>query len=255
MQMNLIGVKTLMKKELVRFIRVPLQTIATPLITTILYFAVFSTSIGSRIGTVQGLGYGEFIMPGLLMMNLVTTAFMGIASGIMLTKFMNTMSDILVSPMSYIEIIVGFVGSSTIRTLVTGGILYLTALFFIPFRVDHPIFLILFCMLVCLFFSLVGLVVGIWADDFEKLSIIPTFILTPLSFLGGVFYSTNMLPKLAQAIAVYNPLLYMINGMRYGFYSISDVNPWLALAILVGMSGGMAYFTAYLFKIGYKLRN
>jgi ABC-2 type transport system permease protein len=253
--MYTVAVKALMSKELKRFIRVPLQTIATPLVTTVLYFAVFSTSIGSRIGSVQGLGYGEFIMPGLLMMNLVTTAFMGIASGIMLTKFMNTMTDILVSPMSYIEIILGFVASSTIRTLATGLVLYVTALFFIPFRVDHPIFLIIFCTLVCLVFSLIGLVVGIWADDFEKLSIIPTFILTPLSFLGGVFYSTAMLPKLAQMIAVYNPLLYMINGMRYGFYSISDVNPWFALSVLLVLTLGMSWFTAHLFKIGYKLRN
>ncbi len=253
--MNLIGVKTLMKKELVRFIRVPLQTIATPVITTVLYFAVFSTSIGSRIGSVQGLRYGEFIMPGLLMMNLVMTAFEGIASGIMLTKFMNTMTDILVSPMSYGEIILGFVASSTIRTMITGTILYGTALFFIPFRVDHPFFLIGFCILVCLIFSLIGLVIGIWADDFEKLSIIPTFLLTPLSFLGGVFYSTTMLPKLAQMIAVYNPLLYMINGMRYGFYSISDVAPVFAVSVLVIMTVAMIWFTLYLFKIGYKLRS
>lgn len=253
--MNMIGVKTLMMKEVKRFLRAPMQTIATPLITTLLYFAVFSSSLGNRVGSIGGLSYGEFIMPGLLMMNLVTGAFLGIASGVMLVKMMNTMSDILVSPMSYFEIVLGFTLSSTIRTLVTGAILYGTALFFIPFRIDHVFFLLVFSVLVCLVFSLMGLVIGIWARDFERLTIVPTFIITPLSFLGGVFYSVDMLPPLAQKLSVYNPLLYMINGMRYGFYGISDVSPWIAFGILVILTAGMTWLTLHLFRIGYKLRS
>lgn len=252
--MNTTGLVTLTKKELMRFLRVPFQTVGSPIVTTLLYFAVFGLSVGRFVGEIDGLSYIQFIMPGLIMMNLLTTAFTGISSGIMLSKLMNTLSDILVTPLSHLEIILGFTLSSVIRSVFTAFLIYVTALFFLPFEVAHPLYLILFTVLVAFAFSLFGLIVGIWAENFEQITIIPTFLLMPLSFLGGVFYSIKMLPPLFQSISHFNPLLYMISGMRYGFYGVSDVNPWLAFGFLVLVTTILTIFTVYLFKIGYKIR-
>ena len=252
--MNTIGLVTLTKKELMRFLRVPFQTVGSPIVTTLLYFAVFGLSVGRFVGEIDGLSYIQFIMPGLIMMNLLNTAFTGISSGIMLSKLMNTLSDILVTPLSHLEIILGFTLSSVIRSIFTAILIYITALFFLPFEMAHPLYLISFTILVAFAFSLFGLIVGIWAENFEQITIIPTFLLMPLSFLGGVFYSIKMLPPLFQQISHFNPLLYMISGMRYGFYGVSDVNPWTAFGFLVLVTTILTIFTVYLFKIGYKIR-
>ena len=252
--MNTVGLITLTRKELIRFLRVPFQTIGSPIITTLLYFAVFGLSVGRFVGEIDGLSYIQFIMPGLIMMNLLTTAFTGISSGIMLSKLMNTLSDILVTPLSHLEIILGFTLSSVIRSVFTAILIYITALFFLPFEVAHPLYLVLFTVLVAFTFSLFGLIVGIWAENFEQITIIPTFLLMPLSFLGGVFYSIKMLPPLFQQISHFNPLLYMISGMRYGFYGVSDVDPWLAFGFLALGTAVLTVFTVYLFRIGYKIR-
>jgi len=252
--MNAIGLITLTRKELIRFLRVPFQTIGSPIITTLLYFAVFGLSVGRFVGEIDGLSYIQFIMPGLIMMNLLNTSFTGISSGIMLSKLMNTLSDILVTPLSHLEIILGFTLSSVIRSVFTAILIYITALFFLPFEMAHPLYLISFTFLVAFAFSLFGLIVGIWAENFEQITIIPTFLLMPLSFLGGVFYSIKMLPPLFQQISHFNPLLYMINGMRYGFYGVSDVNPWFAFGFLVLGTAALTIFTVYLFSIGYKIR-
>lgn len=252
--MNTIGLATLTKKELIRFLRVPFQTIGSPIITTLLYFAVFGLSVGRFVGEIDGLSYIQFIMPGLIMMNLLNTAFTGISSGIMLSKLMNTLSDVLVTPLSHLEIILGFTLSSVIRSVFTAILIYITALFFLPFEMAHPLYLISFTILVAFAFSLFGLIVGIWAENFEQITIIPTFLLMPLSFLGGVFYSIKMLPPLFQQLSHFNPLLYMISGMRYGFYGVSDVDPWLAFGFLVLGTAALAIFTVYLFSIGYKIR-
>ncbi len=252
--MNLVGVYTLIKKELVRFIRVPTQTVGSPVITTLLYFAVFGYSIGSRVGPIDGLPYTEFIMPGLIMMNILMISFTGISSGLMLAKVMGTLSDILVTPLSYLEIILGFTLASVVRSILTAGLIYATALFFIPFRVDHPFYLLTFTTLVAFAFSLAGLVVGVWAENFEQITLIPTFVITPLTFLGGVFYSVQMLPPFFKTISHFNPLLYMINGMRYGFYSSSDVSQWLSFTILMAILIVLTLVTWHLFRIGYKIR-
>jgi len=252
--MNTAGLLTLTKKELTRFIRVPFQTLGSPIITTLLYFMVFGLSVGRFVGEINGLSYIEFIMPGLVMMNLLTTAFAGISSGIMLSKLLNTLSDILVTPMSYLEIILGFTISSVLRTLLTGLLIYMTALFFLPFHIEHPLYLLVFVALVAFAFSLLGLIVGIWAENFEQVSFIPTFLLMPLSFLGGIFYSIKMLPPLFQSISHFNPLFYMINGMRYGFYGVSDVSPWTAFGFIIIMTVFLTCLTLYLFRIGYKIR-
>ena len=252
--MNTVGLITLTRKELIRFLRVPFQTIGSPIITTLLYFAVFGLSVGRFVGEIDGLSYIQFIMPGLIMMNLLNTAFTGISSGIMLSKLMNTLSDILVTPLSHLEIILGFTLSSVIRSVFTAILIYITALFFLPFEMAHPLYLISFTFLVAFAFSLFGLIVGIWAENFEQITIIPTFLLMPLSFLGGVFYSIKMLPPLFQQISHFNPLLYMINGMRYGFYGVTDVSPWAALGFLALLTVALTIFTVYLFSIGYKIR-
>ena len=252
--MNTIGLVTLTKKELIRFLRVPFQTIGSPIITTLLYFAVFGLSVGRFVGEIDGLSYIQFIMPGLIMMNLLNTSFTGISSGIMLSKLMNTLSDILVTPLSHLEIILGFTLSSVIRSVFTAILIYITALFFLPFEMAHPLYLILFTILVAFAFSLFGLIIGIWAENFEQITIIPTFLLMPLSFLGGVFYSIKMLPPFFQSISHFNPVLYMISGMRYGFYGVSDVDPWLAFGFLVLGTAVLTVFTVYLFSIGYKIR-
>jgi len=251
---NYVGLYTLIRKELLRFIRVPLQTIGSPVVTTVLYFAVFGASIGGRIGEVEGLSYTEFIMPGLIMMNVLMIAFTGIASGIMLSKVWNTLTDILVTPLSNLEIILGFALSSTIRSVVTALLIYGTALFFIPFHVAHPIYLLTFVALVSFVFSLLGLIAGMWAVNFEQMTAFPTFVITPLSFLGGIFYSTAMLPPFFQTLSHYNPLLYTINGMRYGFYGVTDVHAGFAYGVLVVLLVVLMAVTLHLFKIGYKIR-
>jgi len=252
--MNLVGIYTLAKKELKRFIKVPFQTIGSPIVTTLLFFLVFGYAVGNKIGDIEGISYGEFIIPGLIMMNVITSAFFGISSGLMLQKFMNTLSELLVSSMSYFEIALRYTLASVIRSLIIGVLIYLTALFFIPFRIDHFFFLLFFTILVAAAFSLLGIIIGIWAETFEQVSIFPTFLITPLTFLGGVFYSIKMLPEFAQAISEYNPFLYMINGMRYGFYGISDVGPGTSVLIVGVIFVILFLITWYLLKIGYKIK-
>ncbi len=252
--MNRLGLITLTRRELTRFLRVPLQTLGSPIVTTLLYFAVFGLSVGRFVGEIEGLPYIQFIMPGLIMMNLITTAFGGISSGFMLAKLMNTLSDILVTPLSHLEIILGFTLSSVIRSVLTALLIYATALFFVPLEIQHPFYLLAITILVAFAFSLIGLIIGVWAENFEQVSFIPTFLLMPLSFLGGIFYSIKTLPPLFQSLSHFNPLFYMINGMRYGFYGVSDVSPWLALGFLALLTLALTTLTLYLFKIGYKIR-
>jgi ABC-2 type transport system permease protein len=252
--MNLTGLWTLTRKEILRFWRVPFQTLGSPVVTALLYFLVFGFAVGSRFGNIHGLSYGEFMMPGIIMMNVLTSAFFGVSSGLMLAKIMNTLSDILVSPLSYLEIVLGFTLSSVIRSFIIAVLIYLTALFFIPFEMQHPIYLFFFTLVVTAAFSLMGLIAGIWADNFEKVSFIPTFIIMPLTFLGGVFYSLEMLPPILQTISKYNPFFYIINGMRYGFYGVTDVGPASAMLVSLAILVATALIAWHLFRIGYKIK-
>lgn len=253
--MSYIPVKTLIVKELKRFIRVPGQTIGAPVATTILFFLVFGFSIGRRIGIVEDLSYTEFIMPGLMMMNVLMSAFFSVSSAILLSKLTNTLSDILVSPMSYLDMTLGFTIASVLRSVCIALLIFLTALFFVPFRIEHPMYLLSFLIIVSFAFSLLGLIIGLWAENFEQVSIFPTFFITPLSFLGGVFYSIGMLPPLFQTISKFNPFLYMINGIRYGFYGVSDVNPGVAYTVGIALLGILMVITWNLFRTGYKIKN
>ena len=251
---NYIGVWTLIKKELVRFVRVPIQTIGSPVITSLLYFAVFGAAVGSRIGDMNGLTYSEFITPGLIMMNVIMVSFTGISSGIQLAKLLNTLNDILIAPFSNLEIIMGFSIASVLRTMFTATLIYLVALFFIPFHITHFFYLLTFTALVAFFFSLLGIIIGVWSKDFEQIMVLPTFLITPLTFLGGVFYSTDMLPPMFKAISHWNPILYSINGLRYGFYGVTDVSPFFAYMLFIVLTLATLAFAHHLFKIGYKIR-
>lgn len=253
--MNLIGLQTLILKELKRNMRTPLQTFGAPVITTLLYFIIFGQAFGSRIGSINGIDYTSFIMPGLIMMNVLTTSFQGVGFGVMFQRVVGrTINDILVSPMSYFEIAAGFTIASVIRSSLVGFLIFLTSLFFVPAVIMHPLLLLVFLVLVSTAFSLLGFIVGLWANSFEQLSIFPTFILMPLSFLGGVFYSIDMLPPLAAKISLYNPFFYMMNGMRYAFFGFSDTSTGLALAIVVGMVVVLAIIVTKLLQIGYNLK-
>ncbi len=252
--MNFVAVWALTKKELVRFLRVPGQTIGAPIVTTALYFIIFTFSIGRSVEVINGLEYGQFIMPGLIMMNIMISSLTSVSSALMLSKVMNTLSDILVSPMSYLEIVLGYSLASVIRSVFIGSLIYGTALFFIPFGVANPLYLFSFLIIIAMAFSLAGLIIGIWAENFEQISIFPTFLITPLSFLGGIFYSIEMLPPVFQTIAKFNPILYLINGMRFGFYGVSDVNPYLAYGIGVAFLIVLMTITWNLFRTGYKIK-
>ena len=252
--MNWTAVWALTWKELKRFIKVPGQTLGAPVVTTFLYFVVFSLSLGRGVAEIQGISYTEFIMPGLIMMSVMTGALSSVSSALMLSKIMGTLSDLLVSPMTYFEMILGFSLSSVIRSVVTAALIYGTALFFVPFKVEHPIYLLVYLIIVAFAFSVSGLIIGIWADTFEQVSIFPTFLITPLSFLGGIFYSIEVLPAVLQTISRFNPLLYMINGLRYGFYGVSDVDPTIAFVVGGGFMLLMSLVIWRLFSTGYKIK-
>lgn len=253
--MSYLGLKTLAVKEIKRSLKTPLQVFGAPVITTVLYFMIFGYAVGNRVGPIDGISYPEFIMPGLIMMNVLTTAFQSVAFGIMFPRIVGkTINDILVSPMSYLEIATGFTVASILRSLIVGLLIFATALFFVPIHIDHPIFLLVFTTLVAATFSLFGFIIGLWAKSFEQLSIFPTFIIMPLSFLGGVFYSIDMLPPLAQAISKYNPVFYMVNGMRYGFYSVADVSPTFAVGIVITMALIFLAIVWQMLRSGYNLK-
>jgi len=253
--MNSVVIKTLIVRELKRSFRVPVQVFGAPIVTGFLYFLVFGSSIGSRIGAIDGLGYTEFIMPGLIMMTVLTSTFMSVASAFMLAKIMNVLSDLLVSPMTSLELVVGLTTAAVIRGVITALLIYLVALFFIPFVIVNPLYLVTFLIIVSAVFSVLGLIAGIWSTTFEQMNIFPTFLITPLSFLGGLFYSINMLPETLQTISRFNPILYMVNGMRFGFYGVSDINPWFSYFVSLGLLFVVGYVAWYLLNKGYKIRN
>ncbi len=253
--MNYIGVKTLAVKEIKRSLAGPMQTLGAPIVSALMFFVIFGEAVGGRVGDIQGIPYPAFIMPGLVMMNILTTAFQGVAFAIMFQRIVGkTINDLLVSPMSYAEIAAGFLLASLVRSSVVGGLVFVTGWLFVPVQVHHPIFLLVFTMLVSLTFSSLGLIAGLWAKNFEQISIIPTFIIMPLSFLGGIFYSAEMLPPLARMLSVYNPVFYMINGMRYGFYSISDVSLTVSFTVVLVLAIASLGLVWQLLRVGYNLK-
>jgi len=231
-----------------------LQSIASPVISTSLYFVVFGTAIGSRIQTVDGVAYGSFIVPGLIMLSLLTQSISNASFGIYFPKFTGTIYEILSAPMSFIEVVLGYVGAAATKSLIIGAIILATAGFFVDLQIAHPFWMLAFLLLTCITFSLFGFIIGIWADNFEKLQLIPLLVITPLVFLGGSFYSVSMLPPVWQKITLFNPVLYLISGFRWSFFEIADVSVGLSLSMVILFLAICLIIVWWMFKTGYKIR-
>ena len=253
--MNIYGILAIYKFEMARTRRTLLQSIVAPVITTSLYFIVFGAAIGSRIQEVAGVSYGAFIVPGLIMLNLLTHSISNASFGIYFPKFVGTVYEMLSAPISTIEVVLGYVGAAATKSIILGLIILVTAAFFIDLRIAHPIIMLLFIVLTAVSFSLLGFILGIWADNFEKLSVVPMLVITPLVFLGGSFYSTDMLPPLWQTVSLMNPVLYLVSGLRWSFYEISEVNVVVSLASVSLFMLICLGIVTYIFKTGYKLRS
>ncbi|HWE28683.1 MAG TPA: ABC transporter permease [Polyangia bacterium] len=252
--MNRIGFKTLLVKETRRFLKVPGQTIAQPVITTALYFLVFGFALGGMVREVDGVSYVRFIVPGLVMLSLIQNAFLNTASSMFIAKMQGTIVDLLVAPLSPSELLGAFTIAAVIRGVLVAGIVWLVAALFTGFSVAHPGWVVAFALLVAAEFAFFGLLVAIWSDKFEQLNLVPTFVITPLTFLGGVFYSARMLPEPWSAITRLNPILYMVEGLRYGVLGRSDVSPWLGLALTLALSAASGAVVWIMLARGYKLR-
>ena len=230
--MNLYAIKAIYLFELARTWRSLLQSIATPVITTSLYFVVFGSAIGANMSQVQGVSYGAFIVPGLIMLALLTESISNASFGIYMPKYSGTIYEVLSAPVSYLEIVIGYVGAAATKSVILGLIILITARLFVDFEIVHPFWMVAFLLLTAITFSLFGFIIGIWADGWEKLQIVPALIVTPLTFLGGSFYSISMLPPLWQTLTLFNPVVYLVSGFRWSFYGISDVNPAVCIAVI-----------------------
>jgi ABC-2 type transport system permease protein len=231
-----------------------LQSVISPVITTSLYFIVFGTAIGSRIQTIDGVSYGSFITPGLIMLTLLTQCISNGSIGIYFPKFTGTIYEILSAPVAMTEILVGYVGAAATKGLIIGLIILATATFFVDIRIAHPFMMVVFLVLTAVTFSLLGFIIGIWAKSFEQLNIIPMLVIPPLTFLGGSFYSISMLSPFWQAVSHFNPVLYLVSGFRWSFYEIADVNPWLSLAMICMFLVICLSLLGWIFRTGYRLR-
>ncbi|MBF8178852.1 sugar ABC transporter permease [Herminiimonas sp. KBW02] len=252
--MNIYAIRAIYKFELARTWRTLMQSIASPVISTSLYFVVFGAAIGSRMVEVNGVSYGAFIVPGLIMMALMTESISNASFGIFMPKYAGTIYEILSAPVSYVEIVIGYVGAAATKSIILGVLILVTARLFVSFEIAHPLWMITFLILTSVTFSMFGFIIGIWATGFEKLQIIPMLIVTPLAFLGGSFYSISMLPDVWQKIALVNPVVYLISGFRWSFYGVSDVSVAVSIVMtLVFLSACMAAVW-YIFKTGYRLK-
>jgi ABC-2 type transport system permease protein len=249
-----LGLRTLLSKEIRRFMRVPGQTLLSPLVTTTLYFVVFGYSLGARLREIEGVPYAKFIVPGLVTLGVVTNSYLNSASSLFVMKLQGTVVDLLVSPLSYGEILAGFLGAAAFRGLLVGSIVWLVAGAFGGFTLAHPLLAVALLALVAIAFAALGLMTAIWASSFEQVNFFPTFFITPLTFLGGVFYSIGMLPPALRRLTLLNPVFYMVDGVRFGILGISDASPWAGPA-LVTVLAAVAVGAAYaMLRSGYRLR-
>lgn len=253
--MNYYGIWAIYKYEMARTGRTLVQSIVAPVITTSLYFIVFGAAIGSRIQQVEGVSYGAFIVPGLIMLNLLTHSISNASFGIYFPKFVGTVYEMLSAPVSTLEVVAGYVGAAATKSIMLGLIILVTAAFFIDLRIEHPFVMLLFIVMTALSFSLLGFILGIWADSFEKLSVVPMLLVTPLVFLGGSFYSTDMLPPFWETVSLFNPVLYLVSGLRWSFYEIAEVNVVVSLVGVTAFMLACLGVVTWLFKTGYKLRS
>ncbi|HSG31165.1 MAG TPA: ABC transporter permease [Thermodesulfobacteriota bacterium] len=252
--MNIYAIKAIYKFEMARAWRTLMQSIFSPILSTSLYFVVFGAAIGSRMGDIEGVTYGAFIIPGLIMLSLLSESISNASFGIYMPKFAGTIYEVLSAPISAVEIVIGYVGAAATKSIILGLLILATARLFVPYEIEHPFYMFCFLVLTAVTFSLFGFIIGIWADGFEKLQIVPMLVVTPLTFLGGSFYSINMLPPIWQKITLFNPVVYLVSGFRWSFYGIADVNIFVSLGMtflfliicIIGIS--------WIFRTGYKMK-
>jgi ABC-2 type transport system permease protein len=252
--MNPYAVYAIYKFEMARTGRTLLQSVVSPVLSTSLYFIVFGSAIGSRMTAVEGVPYGAFIVPGLMMLSLLTQSISNASFAIYFPKFVGTIYELLSAPVSYVEILLGYVGAAASKAILVGAIILATASFFTSLRIDHPVFMVLFLVLTAVTFSLFGFITGIWADNFEKLQLVPLLIVTPLTFLGGSFYSIAMLPPFWRKVTLFNPVVYLISGFRWSFFGISDVSAQVSLGMTFLFLAICVAIVAWIFKTGYRLK-
>lgn len=253
--MNLGAVRAIYTFEMARTGRTLLQSIVSPVISTSLYFVVFGAAIGSRITEIDGVSYGAFIVPGLIMLMLLTQSVMNASFGIYFPRFTGTIYELLSAPISFFEIVLGYVGAAATKSIILGLIILATAGLFVPLEIRHPVWMLAFLLLTAVTFSLFGFIIGIWADGFEKLQIIPLLIITPLTFLGGSFYSVKVLPPFWQTVSLFNPVVYLISGFRWSFYGLADVAIEVSLAMTIFFLAACLTVIWWIFKTGYRLKN
>jgi len=252
--MNIEAVKAIYTTEMRRTRNTLLQSVAAPVISTALYFVVFGSAIGSRIETVDDIPYGAFIVPGLMMLSLLTQSISNASFGIFFPKFTGTIYEVMSAPISFFEILIGYVGAAATKSFILGVLILITATFFVDLRIAHPFWMIGFFLLTCISFSLFGFIIGLWADNFEKLQLIPSLVITPLVFLGGSFYSIDMLPAFWQKVSLFNPVLYLISGFRWSFFEVSDVGVGISLSMILVFLLVCIAIVWVMFKTGYKLK-
>ncbi|HEX4387887.1 MAG TPA: ABC transporter permease [Steroidobacteraceae bacterium] len=253
--MNVHAIRAIYRFEMARTFRTLMQSIASPVLSTALYFVVFGAAIGQRMGAVDGVSYGAFIVPGLIMLSLLNESVSNASFGIYLPKWSGTIFELLSAPVSYVEVLIGYVGAAATKSVMLGLLILVTARLFVPYGIEHPVWMVAFLVLTAVSFSLFGFIIGLWADSFEQLQVVPLMILTPLTFLGGAFYSVSMLPPLWQKITLFNPVIYLISGFRWSFYGASDVN------VVASAAATLAFFVlcvatvALIFRTGWHLKS
>ena len=253
--MNFLGVSAIFIYEMKRFFRTVFQSIISPVISTILYFIVFGSAIGGRISQIDGISYGSFIVPGMIMLSLLTQSISNASFGIYFPKFSGTIYEYLSAPVSAMEMVMGFVGAAAAKSLFIGVIILATSALFVPVQIMHPFWMITFLVLTAVTFSLFGFIIGLWADGFEKLQIVPLLIITPLTFLGGSFYSIKVLPPFWQGVSYFNPVVYLISGFRWAFYQVSDVSLGLSLGMTLVFMISCLAAVGWIFRTGYRLKS
>lgn len=253
--MNLYAIRAIYRAELARTWRTLMQSIATPVISTSLYFVVFGSAIGSSMTQVQGISYGAFIVPGLIMLALLTESISNASFGIYMPRYSGTIYEVLSAPVSPLEIVIGYVGAAATKSIILGLIILCTARLFVSFEIAHPLWMVAFLLLTAITFSLFGFIIGLWADGWEKLQIVPALIVTPLTFLGGSFYSISMLPPLWQQLTLFNPVVYLISGFRWSFYGVTDVPVGISLSMTLGFLALCLATVYWMFRTGYRLKS
>lgn len=254
MKLNYYGIRAIYQFEMARTRRTLMQSIIAPVISTSLYFIVFGSAIGSRITEMEGISYGSFIVPGLIMLSLLTQSISNASFGIFFPKFSGTIYELLSAPISPLEIVLGYVGAAASKSIILGLIILGTAAFFVPLQIDHPFWMLFYLVVTSITFSMIGFIIGIWADGFEKLQVVPLLIITPLTFLGGSFYSISALPSFWQKVALLNPVVYLISGFRWSFYGIQDVALWISLGMTMSFLVISVAVVIWIFKTGYRLK-